>query len=356
MAVAFPAPHGRPSFDAYVQYHVRGLRPSASYRCYLESLEQRSDAWRINRERFLSASDLSKAIGTSQYCTQREYFLELTGAAEPRPIDSRQLELMEMGRKLEPRVLDLYERCRVAGLLPWASAAGPSRLWHCGLALDREKPFLSCSPDALVGEEGGVEIKCRAPCATRARANKTLPPDHMTQVQACIRIFDADWWDYASYWHRAASSWRSNVASPTESELAVTRVRRCDAFWDAASRLATRFLEAVAAQRARDALEDGASEGVNTCALSRVRDFYAKGLLPQSSICHAGDWVFISDMLYEENVVLLSDEIMNRCPLGDRFFNWSLRFETEACALICDPERVSDARKAKENPEARYAR
>lgn len=57
------------------------------------------------------------------------------------------------------------------------------------------------SPDSLVGNNGGLEIKTALPHIQlpRLRAN-VLPPEHKAQVQGNIWVAEREWWDFMSYW------------------------------------------------------------------------------------------------------------------------------------------------------------
>jgi len=56
------------------------------------------------------------------------------------------------------------------------------------------------SPDGLVGENGGLEIKCPMPHThvEYLRAGR-LPTKYFQQVQGCLWISGRDWWDFMSY-------------------------------------------------------------------------------------------------------------------------------------------------------------
>lgn len=76
------------------------------------------------------------------------------------------------------------------------------------------------SPDGLVGDNGGLEIKSRVPkVQLRTFLEDRVPPANLAQVHACMFVFDRDWWDYCSY----AGGW----------PLFVKRVYREDK-WDSA--------------------------------------------------------------------------------------------------------------------------
>lgn len=56
------------------------------------------------------------------------------------------------------------------------------------------------SPDSLVADDGGLEIKTALPHIQIARLRTgTLPPEHKAQVQGNIWVTDRVWWDFVSY-------------------------------------------------------------------------------------------------------------------------------------------------------------
>lgn len=59
------------------------------------------------------------------------------------------------------------------------------------------------SPDSLVGDNGGLEIKTAIPDIQIERLIRgKLPSEHRAQVQGNLWIAERDWWDFVSYWPR----------------------------------------------------------------------------------------------------------------------------------------------------------
>lgn len=59
---------------------------------------------------------------------------------------------------------------------------------------------VGCSPDSLVGEDGGLEIKCPTEEIQKKRiALAKLPTEYKAQVQGCMYVAMREWWDFASY-------------------------------------------------------------------------------------------------------------------------------------------------------------
>jgi hypothetical protein len=59
---------------------------------------------------------------------------------------------------------------------------------------------IGCSPDGLIGDEGGIEIKCPTPQVhTRYLLEGGLPRDYAPQVQGQLFVTGRPWWIFMSY-------------------------------------------------------------------------------------------------------------------------------------------------------------
>jgi len=59
---------------------------------------------------------------------------------------------------------------------------------------------IGCSPDGLVGDDGGIEIKSRQPkIQIRTILECRVPSENMIQVQTNLLVTGRAWWDYVSY-------------------------------------------------------------------------------------------------------------------------------------------------------------
>lgn len=68
-----------------------------------------------------------------------------------------------------------------------------------GFCLTDDDRF-GCSPDALVGEDGGLELKCPE-LKTQAAylLAGELPAEYRPQVHGCLIVTGRAWWDFLSY-------------------------------------------------------------------------------------------------------------------------------------------------------------
>jgi len=62
--------------------------------------------------------------------------------------------------------------------------------------------FTGCSPDGLIGEDGGIEIKC--PNDTNffkllVDGEKAIDAKYLWQVQMCLLVSERKWWDLTFY-------------------------------------------------------------------------------------------------------------------------------------------------------------
>lgn len=58
----------------------------------------------------------------------------------------------------------------------------------------------AASPDALVGDEGGLEIKCPArKTQIRWIVDGVVPAEHLPQVHHCLLVTGRQWWDWMAY-------------------------------------------------------------------------------------------------------------------------------------------------------------
>lgn len=92
---------------------------------------------------------------------------------------------MERGKLMEDEARDLYT---------FETGSEPQRV---GFVRNGEK---GASPDSLIGESGGLEIKSAAAHIQVARLlDGGLPPEHKAQVQGSLWVCEREWWDFCSY-------------------------------------------------------------------------------------------------------------------------------------------------------------
>ena len=92
---------------------------------------------------------------------------------------------MERGKLMEDEARDLYT---------FESGAEPIRIGFV------RNGNVGCSPDSLIGDNGGLEIKSAAAHIQVARLlDGGLPTEHKAQVQGSLWVCEREWWDFCSY-------------------------------------------------------------------------------------------------------------------------------------------------------------
>lgn len=85
--------------------------------------------------------------------------------------------------------------------LPWYEFSHDVKLNRVGFCTT-DDGLVGCSPDALIGEYGGLEVKSPQPPKHLAYlAAGVIPPEYVAQVQGCLWVTKRDWWKFVSYSH-----------------------------------------------------------------------------------------------------------------------------------------------------------
>lgn len=154
-------------------------------------LEQGSEEWFAVRAGLPTASEFktvrANGKGGSESVTRAKYMRQLAGeilTGEPAPAGYsndhmlRGQEQEDDARRLFSLITD-YEPIRV----------GFVREGRAG-----------CSPDSLIGEDAGLEIKCAIPAVQIERLQLgRLPPEHVAQVQGSLWVTGRQHWHFVSY-------------------------------------------------------------------------------------------------------------------------------------------------------------
>lgn len=73
-------------------------------------------------------------------------------------------------------------------------------LKEVGIVYSDESKSVGCSPDGLIGKEGGLEIKCpKLTTHINYILSGVLPNQYRLQVQGALWVTGRSWWDFMSY-------------------------------------------------------------------------------------------------------------------------------------------------------------
>lgn len=168
-------------------------------------IEQRSDEWfaervgkitasrmhdvMVERERGEFKSGPRKGQAKPQPKALQDYAHQL--AAERltgRPRKQIKAAALQWGQEVEPAALAAYQAETGEIVQPSGFVQHPV---HC---------FVGASPDFLVGNDGGGEIK--SPESSEVHLETLLnglPAEHIEQIQAGLWVTGRQWWDFVSY-------------------------------------------------------------------------------------------------------------------------------------------------------------
>lgn len=152
--------------------------------------EQRSPEWFAARLGIPTSSEFrniftSQSKPASGQTTYMNTLLAewLTG----KPVDKFTSEWMERGTELEDEARDFY------------ILQSDNEVQEVGL-IKSQNGLSSCSPDGLIGDDGGVEIKCpKANTQISYLLGNKIPAAYVPQVQGSMMITGRKWWDFVSY-------------------------------------------------------------------------------------------------------------------------------------------------------------
>lgn len=83
--------------------------------------------------------------------------------------------------------------------IPWFEFETNQDVQRVGLCLTDDER-VGCSPDGLLGDDGGLEIKCpQRPNHIKYLLAGVVPPDYVLQVQGCLFVTKRKSWTFVSY-------------------------------------------------------------------------------------------------------------------------------------------------------------
>lgn len=154
--------------------------------------DQYSEEWALLRNGIPTASNFDRIVTpTGKLSAQRQKYLwQLAGERlAGKPEETYKGAAMERGTVMEAEARSFYEL--VTGEVPQ----------QVGFCQTEGPAVYGCSPDFLVGENGGGQIKCPLMTAhvSYLLANE-IPGEYVPQVQGELLVTGREWWDFLSYY------------------------------------------------------------------------------------------------------------------------------------------------------------
>lgn len=156
-----------------------------------DNIEQGTREWFEARAGIPTASMfsavLSKGRGGAESKTRKTYMLKLLGERLTGELqESFTNEHMERGKVMEAEARTMYE------------FQSDNEAKEIGFIRNGGK---GCSPDAVINDNGMLEIKTKLPhLQLDALIKGQMPVDHKAQVQGQLMVAEREWCDFVSYW------------------------------------------------------------------------------------------------------------------------------------------------------------
>lgn len=160
----------------------------------IHNVKQGSSDWLFLRAGKLTCSELDSLIspewkvrtgqGPETYCIEK-----VTEKLIGQPLDLEQAGTfaMNQGNLLE------------AEAIPWLSFTQNIKVDRVGF-ITTDDESMGCSPDGLIGEDGGLEVKCPlAQTHIRYLLDGQVPKQYLAQVHGSMYVTGRKWWLFMSY-------------------------------------------------------------------------------------------------------------------------------------------------------------
>lgn len=156
-----------------------------------ELLSQSSDEWLYEHSIRCTASrfkDVMKGAKGKFLAARQKYAIEIAAVRLTGVIKQLNgIAAIEHGIEYENEARNTYEF--ISG----------NTVEQSGLITLPENDMVGCSPDGLIDDDGGVEIKCFDTKRHIEIVFNGLPKEVIPQVQGCMWVTGRKWWDFVSY-------------------------------------------------------------------------------------------------------------------------------------------------------------
>jgi len=159
----------------------------------ITDIEQGSEEWLNLRMGWITASKFKDVIsngrGGNPSKTRLSYMYQLAAEAlSNERVEGFTNEYMEWGTATEPQARAMYEfdsgnETSEVAFIKWNNSNK-----------------IGISPDGLIGDNGGLEIKCpKTTTQIETYLSGKMPSTHKPQVQGSMWVTGRDWWDFVSF-------------------------------------------------------------------------------------------------------------------------------------------------------------
>ena len=197
-----------------------------------EQIEQRSDEWFAQRagkwtgSRFVDVLARNKKTGEPLKAYHDLIWQIVVERMTSQPVEGAQGYALQWGTDVEPFAREAYE-FETGGIVTESE-----------FIVHPKYDFVGCSPDGLIGDDKGLELKCPKSSAVHLeRFIDGVPTEYIPQIQGCMWVTGRSSWDFVSFDPRMPESHRlliitvardEDFISKLESAVLEAEVRACE--------------------------------------------------------------------------------------------------------------------------------
>lgn len=181
---------------------------------------QRTEQWAIERagkftgSRFADLLARNKRTGEPLKAYHDLIWQVVVERMTKQPIEGPNGFALQWGNDVEPFAREAYEM------------ETGSVVTESGFIQHPDFSFAGCSPDGLIGEKGGIEMKCpRSSIIHLERFVSGVPDEYMPQIQGCMWVTGRKWWDFVSYDPRMPETHRLLIISVDRDDAFIERLQ-----------------------------------------------------------------------------------------------------------------------------------
>ncbi len=165
--------------------------------------EQRSEGWHAERagkwtgSKFVDVLARNKKTGEPLKAYHDLIWQVVVERMTGQAVEGPTGQALAWGTEVEPYAAEAYE------------LQTGNVVTEAGFIQHPDYSFVGASPDGLVGEDGGLEIKSPKSSAVHLeRFLKGVPDEYRAQIQGCMWVTGRKWWSFVSYDPRMPESHR----------------------------------------------------------------------------------------------------------------------------------------------------
>lgn len=155
-------------------------------------VEQGTPEWFAARCGIPTASGFDKLLTSKGEPSKQaqKYLYQLAGERiTGKPEEGFKSDFMQRGNDREQEARNFY------------TVITDNVIQKVGVCFPNEQKKYACSPDGLIGTDGGIEIKCPSIAVhVEYLLKNEVPTDYFQQVQGNLFVTGRKWWDFVSYY------------------------------------------------------------------------------------------------------------------------------------------------------------